>query len=388
MEVQGGTGWEEASGPSLGAFAPRPTGASAPPLLEIEDLQVRFYLDEGVVYAVNSANFNLRVGETLGIVGESGCGKSVTARAIMRILPSPGRIVTGRILYHRETGDVVDLTALDPRGDTIRAIRGLEIAMVFQEPTSSLSPVHSIGQQIGEAIELRRNLTAFEARDLVIELLAQVGMPEPQRTIDRYPHELSGGMCQRAMIAMALSSYPSLLIADEPTTALDVTTEAQILQLMRTLQHRYGMAIMFITHNLGVIAQMADRVVVMYLGKVVEQARVDDLFHHPLHPYTQALLRSVPRLGSRSRLGGGLHPGSRGRAHQRVPTQDAGLDLRETARQRLPSIRGMVPNAYAIPAGCPFHPRCAEVRPGRCDEEDPPWLAPDSDHWVRCVLYR
>ncbi len=331
------------------------------PLLEVEDLRTYFFLDEGTVHAVNGATFTVHTGETLGIVGESGCGKSVMARSILRMVPAPGRIVSGTIQLHRAVGharETVELTELDPRGLEMRAIRGLEIAMVFQEPMSSLSPVHNIGEQIAEAIVLHHDVSDAAAREQAIQMLEDVGMPEPQRTIDRYPHELSGGMCQRAMIAMALSSYPDLLIADEPTTALDVTTEAQILQLMRDLQHRYGMAIMFITHNLGVIAQMTERVIVMYLGKVVEEATVDNIFHRPLHPYTQALLRSVPRLGQKQR------------------------------GRRLASIRGTVPNAYAIPRGCPFHPRCAHIRPGICDEVRPPWLAVETDHWVRCVLYR
>jgi peptide/nickel transport system ATP-binding protein len=269
--------------------------------------------------------------------------------------------VDGRIFYHRLVGandEPVDLAQLDPRGPEIRSIRGLEISMIFQEPQSSLSPVHTIGDQISEAILLHRLVSKEEAKAQAVEMLDNVGMPEPARTALRYPHELSGGMCQRAMIAMALASYPDLLIADEPTTALDVTTEAQILQLMRNLQRRYGMAIMYITHNLGVIAQMAERVIVMYLGRVVETAEVDGIFHQPLHPYTRALLRSIPRLGHTIR------------------------------GRRLTSIKGTVPNAYAIPKGCPFHPRCPEMRPGICDRVPPPWLAPEIDHWVRCVLYQ
>jgi oligopeptide/dipeptide ABC transporter ATP-binding protein len=331
-----------------------------PLLLEVEDLATHFHLDEGVVHALNGVSLRLFAGETLGIVGESGCGKSVLARSIMRMVPAPGRTVGGRILYHRIVGDSresVDLTTLDPRGSEMRSIRGLEISMVFQEPLSSLSPVHTVGDQVAEAILLHRLISKDEAMARTIEMLEHVGMPEPARIVQRYPHQLSGGMCQRVMIAMALSSYPDILIADEPTTALDVTTEAQILQLMRTLQHRYGMAIVFITHNLGVIAQMTKRVVVMYLGKVVENAKVDDIFHNPLHPYTEALLKSVPRLGAKQR------------------------------GRRLASIKGMVPNAYAIPRGCPFHPRCARMRSGICDRVEPPWRAPEMDHWVRCVLY-
>jgi peptide/nickel transport system ATP-binding protein len=254
--------------------------------------------------------------------------------------------------------DVLDLAALNPHGEKMRSIRGAEISMVFQEPMTSLSPVHTIGNQIGEVISLHQKLDSKQARQKAIDMLDRVGMPLPQRTIDRYPHELSGGMRQRAMIAMALSCHPSLLIADEPTTALDVTTEAQILTLMRQLQEELGMSIMFITHNLGVIAQMADRVAVMYLGKVVEDASVEDLFYKPLHPYTQALLQSIPRLGAK-----------------------------KDRNQRLASIRGSVPDPYNLPRGCPFHPRCAK-RLDICDKEEPPLVKVDTGHQVRCVLYK
>lgn len=330
-----------------------------PVLLEVDDLRTYFPLDEGTVRAVDGASFTLYRGETLGVVGESGCGKSVMARSVMGIVPRPGRIAGGRIVYHRAEGSIVepiDLTAQDPKGHTMRAIRGLDISMIFQEPMSSFSPVHTIGQQIVEAIQLHQPYTAAESRERAIDMLDQVGMPEPARTVDRYPYELSGGMCQRAMIAMALSSYPSLLIADEPTTALDVTTEAQILRLLRDLQHKFGMAILFITHNLGVVAQMTERVIVMYLGRVVEEAGVDTIFYNPKHPYTQALLRSIPRLGRK-------------------------------ARRRLDSIRGTVPDPYAVPSGCPFHPRCDQMRPGVCDRIEPPWVTLAPGHAVRCVLY-
>lgn len=335
--------------------------STRPLLLEVEDLRTYFHLDEGTVHAVDGASLRVYTGETLGVVGESGCGKSVMALSILGVVPSPGKIVGGRIRFYRGAvtgGEPVELTALDPRGDSIRAIRGLDITMIFQEPTSALSPVYTIGQQIVESLRLHRDLSRSQAREQVIEMLDKVGMPDPQTTIDRYPHQLSGGMCQRAMIAMALCSYPDLLIADEPTTALDVTTEAQILHLMRALQQEFSMAIMFITHNLGVIAQMAERVIVMYLGHVVEEGRVYDIFYHPLHPYTQALLASIPRLGRRVR------------------------------GKKLVEIRGGVPNAYAVPRGCRFHPRCVYMRPGECDTDPPPWLTPDPDHSVRCVLYR
>ena len=303
----------------------------------------------------------------MGIVGESGCGKSVTARSILRIVPPPGEIVEGEILYHRSTGsngsareEVIDLTALDERSAQIRDIRGGEISMVFQEPMTSLSPVHTIANQITEAIMLHQSVSREEARQQAIDMLDRVNMPDPQRTIDRYPHELSGGMRQRAMIAMALSCRPTLLIADEPTTALDVTTQAQILTLMRDLQNEFGMAIIFITHDLGVIAQMVDHVIVMYLGEAVEMADVETIFYEPKHPYTQALLQSIPRLGAKS------------------------LDEESGP---LSAIHGSVPDPYSVPKGCPFHPRCRQAIKGVCDEKPAPFLDVGNGHKVRCVLY-
>ncbi|MCL6429404.1 MAG: ABC transporter ATP-binding protein [Anaerolineae bacterium] len=308
----------------------------------------------------------IRRGQALGVVGESGCGKSVTARSILRIVPRPGRIVQGEITLHRmreskngrTVTEAVRLTDLDPMGVEMRSIRGAEIALVPQEPMMSLSPVHTLGNQIIEAIMLHQRVTKAEARERAIHMLDLVGMPRPSRTIDRYPHELSGGMRQRGMIAMALCCHPSLLIADEPTTALDVTTEAQILKLIRGLRQELGMAIMYITHNLGVVAQTTEDVIVMYMGKVVEEADVDSLFHDPKHPYTRALLRSIPRLGQRTR-----------------------------ERQRLESIRGSVPDPYALPKGCSFHPRCAQAIRGVCDREEPPYVEVGPAHKVRCVLY-
>jgi peptide/nickel transport system ATP-binding protein len=274
---------------------------------------------------------------------------------------------------------VVDLAALDSKGAQIRSIRGGEISMIFQEPMTSLSPVHTIGNQIIEAIRLHQNSSKEEARQRAIAMLDKVNMPQPSRTIDRYPYQLSGGMRQRAMIAMALSCQPSLLIADEPTTALDVTTQAQILTLLSELQREFGMAIIFITHDLGVIAQMVDYVVVMYLGKVVEIADVDSIFYDPKHPYTQSLLRSIPRMGRKS---------SRG------------------VSSRLTAIRGTVPDPYSIPTGCPFHPRCRQAIAGVCDKKTPPFLTVGEgsmqhhsdqaglsnpniklEHKVRCILY-
>lgn len=335
-------------------------------LLEVRNLRTYFFLDEGTVRAVDGADFEIKRGHTLGVVGESGCGKSVTAQSVLRIVPPPGRIVEGEMVFHRllqgggssasQMVALVDLTALDPRGREIRSIRGAEIAMVFQEPMTSLSPVHTIGSQIVEAITLHQEVSKAEAREKAIEMLDRVGMPEPSQTMDSYPHQLSGGMRQRGMTAMALSCNPSLLIADEPTTALDVTTEAQILELMRDLQQELGMAIMYITHDLGVIAEMAEVVVVMYLGKVVERADVDSIFYTPQHPYMRALLKSIPRIGKKS-------------------------------RQRLESIKGVVPDPYAIPRGCPFHPRCSDFISGVCNREEPPWVQVGSGHWARCHLY-
>jgi oligopeptide/dipeptide ABC transporter ATP-binding protein len=332
-------------------------------LLEVKDVKTYFFLREGTVRALDGVSFEIARGESLGVVGESGCGKSVTAQAILRIVPQPGRIVDGEITLYRPDASngrsngaaAVKLTDLDPRGPAIRAIRGAEIAMVFQEPMTSLSPVHTIGAQIIEAIVLHQEVDKAQARVRAIEMLARVGMPRPHQTVDSYAHQLSGGQRQRAMIAMALSCNPSLLIADEPTTALDVTTQAQILDLMRHLQDELGMAIMFITHDLGVIAEMTTRVVVMYLGKVVESTDVDTLFHDPKHPYTRALLNSVPRLG-----------------------MTAGL---------LQPIEGTVPDPYNIPPGCPFNPRCPSFIAGRCDTVEPAWIAAGPKHHVRCHLY-
>jgi peptide/nickel transport system ATP-binding protein len=339
--------------------------------LEVKNLKTHFYLDQGVVRAVDGVDFTVLRGQTVGVVGESGCGKSVMARSILRIVPPPGRIVEGQILFHQESGrqngapstrlqPVVDLASLDPRGAEIRSIRGGEISMIFQEPMTSLSPVHTIGSQIIEAILLHQEVSEAEARNQAIKMLDKVNMPQPARTIDRYPYQLSGGMRQRAMIAMALSCQPALLIADEPTTALDVTTQAQILTLLGELQAEFGMAIIFITHDLGVIAQMVDYVVVMYLGQVVEVADVDSIFYDPKHPYTQSLLRSIPRLGRKSARG--------------VST-------------RLTAIRGTVPDPYSIPSGCPFHPRCRKAILGVCDKKDPPFLEMGPGRKVRCVLY-
>ncbi|MCX7795663.1 MAG: ABC transporter ATP-binding protein, partial [bacterium] len=254
-------------------------------LLEIKNLKTYFFYDEGTVKAIDGVNFRIMKGKTLGVVGESGCGKSVTAQSILRILGPRGEIVEGEILLHRD-GETIDLAKLNPQGEEIRKIRGKDITMIFQEPMTSLAPVYTIGDQIVEAILLHQDVTPEQARQIAIEMLRKVGIPKPEERIDAYPFELSGGMRQRAMIAMALSCNPSLLIADEPTTALDVTIQAQILDLMRSLQQEIGMAIMMITHNMGVIAEMADDGVVLYLGKIEESAYGNERFYDPKHPYT------------------------------------------------------------------------------------------------------
>jgi peptide/nickel transport system ATP-binding protein len=338
-------------------------------LLDVKDLRTYFKLRQGTVRAVDGVDLSIRYGQTVGVVGESGCGKSVTARSVMRIEPKPGEIVSGEILLHRykasgNGGDgapeVLDMAQLDPKGPVARHIRGAEIAMIFQEPMASFSPVHTVGFQITEGIRLHQDVSQDEAREIAIRTLDRVSMPQPERIIDRYPHQLSGGMRQRAMIAMALSCQPSLLIADEPTTALDVTTQAQILTLMRDLQDDLGMAIMFITHDLGVIAKMTEYVFVMYLGKVVETASVVDLFHDPKHPYTEALLRSIPQLGRKTRQG---------------------------SSERLAVIPGSVPDPFSIPSGCPFHTRCHRFIQGVCDVRKPPMVEIAPGHRARCVLY-
>jgi peptide/nickel transport system ATP-binding protein len=329
-------------------------------LLSLRNLKTYFAQDEGVVKAVDGVSFDLYPGVTLGVVGESGCGKSVTARSILRIVDRPGRIVDGQIWFRRPAADggggVVDLATLDSNGAEMRSIRGAEIALIFQEPMASFSPVHSVGNQIDEAIRLHQPVGRRQARARTIEMLRRVGVSSPEQRVDQLANQLSGGLRQRAMIAMALSCQPTLLIADEPTTALDVTTQTQILELMRQLQREDGMAIMLITHDLGVVAEMATDVVVMYLGRVVEQGPVDAIFHAPRHPYTRALLRSIPRIRAR-------------------------------ARERLVPIAGSVPHPYARPAGCPFHLRCTEFMAGTCDRREPELRPVDDGHAVSCFLY-
>ncbi len=325
------------------------------PLLDIRNLHVSFPLAEGVVRAVNGVDLQVYGGEILGLVGESGCGKSITAQSILRIIDEPGRIDAGSIELHCSDGSTVDVAALKPDDPGMRRIRGAEVAMVFQEPMSSFSPVYTIGKQLTEAVMVHRDIGAREARKIVVDLLDRVGIPNAEQRVDEYPFEFSGGMRQRAMIAMALSCRPSLLIADEPTTALDVTIQAQILHLMKELQRELGMAVIFITHNLGVIAQIADRINIMYLGKIVEEGLVTDIFDTPKHPYTVNLLEAMPKLDQK------------------------GEDLR--------SIRGSVPGPFEPVQGCSFHERCDEFRPGICDVQDPEMTTLSETHRVRCFLY-
>jgi len=314
-------------------------------LLTIEDLRIYFHILAGTVRAVDGVTFHVDEGETLGIVGESGCGKSVSALSLLQLVPMPpGELVSGRAEF--EGKDLLRLNA-----DEIRQVRGNRISMIFQEPMTSLNPVFTIGNQIMEAIQLHQNVSPRETLERAVEMIELVGIPDPRRRIQEYPHQLSGGMRQRVMIAMALSCNPALLIADEPTTALDVTVQAQILELMLGLQSKINMSIMMITHNLGVIAEMADRVIVMYCGRIVEEAPVRAVFHNPLHPYTRQLLDSVPRLG--------------------------------TEQARLQEIPGIVPSLYDLPPGCDFHPRCAEATEA-CKLKRPELREMERNHFVAC----
>ena len=326
-------------------------------LLEVKNLRTYFLLTEGLLKAVDDVSFSISRGRTLGVLGESGCGKSVTAQSILQIVPSPPGKIAGEIIYYG-ADQPVDLAALPSEGRDMRDIRGREIAMIFQEPMTAFSPVHTIGDQIMETVLVHeKSASKDEVAAQAIELLRRVGIAMPERRIQEYPFQLSGGMRQRAMIAMALMMRPKLLIADEPTTALDVTIQAQILRLIKDLQGEFGMAVMFITHNLGVITNMADEVAVMYLGKIVEFGDVRQVFHKPQHPYTQALLRSIPQIGRK-------------------------------ARGRLQAIGGSVPVPLNPPAACGFAPRCPEAIPGRCDVGVPELIEIEPGHQVRCVLYQ
>jgi len=320
-------------------------------LLQVTELSTRFHTAEGTVRAVDGLSLHINRGEVLGVVGESGCGKSVTALSILRLIPvPPGEIHAKEIRFDRKN-------LLDVGNPEMRRIRGNRISMIFQEPMTSLNPVFKVGDQIAEAIRLHQGTTRRQAWEQSVELLRMVGISSPEIRASAYPHQMSGGMRQRAMIAMAFSCKPDLLIADEPTTALDVTIQAQILELMREMKETTGSAVMFITHNLGIVAENAQRVLVMYAGQAVESASVKDLFNRPLHPYTIGLLNSIPRREKKSR------------------------------GKRLTSIRGIVPSLLDIPSGCPFRERCSESGSEACRREVPPLLDRGAGHWVRCWKY-
>jgi len=325
---------------------------SRPPLLEVKNLKTYFFTEDGIVKAVDGVDFVVYPGEVLGLVGESGCGKSVTSFSIMRLISQPGKIVDGEIYF-----DGKDLVTL-PENEMIQ-VRGNRISMIFQQPQSALNPVFKVGDQIAEVLDIHQSLGKEMGRQRAIELLRMVGIPEAERRADAYPHELSGGMAQRVMIAMALACAPELLVADEPTTALDVTIQAQILDLMRGLRQKTGASIILITHDLGVIAEMAERVAVMYAGRIVEQAAVGELFEKPLHPYTQGLIGSIPVLGK--------------------------------IKDRLDVIPGTVPNLVNLPPGCRFAPRCRariEHQLAICTDQEPDLIEAAPDHIVRCWLYQ
>ena len=342
------------------------------PLLSVRELHVTFGLDEGSVRAVDGVSFDVMPGRVIGIVGESGCGKSVTMRSILQLVDEPGRIKSGEILFRcrsslvgGQNDEVIDLTKLPRNGTRMRAIRGAEIGLIPQEPMAAFSPVHTVGDQIIEAIQQQHRqwrpdgsgLSYKASREIVVGLFRDVGISMPEQRVDAYSWQLSGGLRQRAMIAMALSCKPRLLIADEPTTAIDVTTQAQVLALLRELQRKYGMAIIFITHDLGVIAQMANDVVVMYLGRVVEQGPVDMIFHSPKHPYTRALLRSIPSIVGETQVA-------------------------------LPTIAGTLPHPFNRPTGCPFHPRCDETLGAVCSTRVPNVHTFDNGQAVSCFLHQ
>ena len=332
-----------------------PARMVSPYALQIERLQTRFRTGGGEVCAVHDVSLSLRRGSVLALVGESGCGKTVTAYSILRLIRPPGRVASGHIRYFpADGGETLDLAALPSGDERLYQVRGGRIGMIFQEPMTALSPVHTVGDQVGEVLTQHRGLTRAAARAEVVTMLRKVGLPAPERRLNQYPHELSGGMRQRVMIAMALIGRPEILIADEPTTALDVTLQAQILKLIKTLCAETGTSVLFITHDLGVVAQVADDVAVMYLGRVVEQGTVRQVLKTPRHPYTAALLRSLPG--------------------------------RSVGAGRLPALEGQVPPLGAVPSGCPFHPRCPAVVPGRCDRGDPPALQRDgAGHAAACV---
>ena len=311
-------------------------------VLEIEDLRVYFYTEEGEVRAVDGVTFAIPRGAIVGLVGESGCGKSVTSYSVLRLIQPPGEIVGGSIRFNPQAGESVDITTLDGQADALFDLRGGSISMIFQEPMTALSPVHTIGDQICEAIMLHGEEGPERAEEIAAEMLDKVGIPNPGSRLKQYPFEMSGGMRQRVVIAMALACAPEVLIADEPTTALDVTIQAQIIRLIKSLQRDLGTSPLLITHDLGVVAQLVDYIAVMYLGRIVEQGDVRTVMNNPRHPYTMGLLESLPS--------------------------------RALGKERLPSIAGSVPSLAERPPGCPFHPRCPHAEPGTCDQGDPPAL--------------
>ncbi len=327
-------------------------------LLEIKGLKAYFYTIPGIVKAVRGVSFNIGRERIVGLIGETGCGKSVIAHSILQLLLPPGKIVTGKILYYGKNNDSpLDLACLEEKGKEIRHIRGREISIIFQDPMTCLSPVHTIGNQIIEAVLLYNpGIKKTEARDKTIELLKEVGMPRPERHIDVYSFELSGGMRQRAMIAIALSGRPKLLLADEPTTAVDVTIQAKIIDLLRELRRKNSMSILFVTHDLGVVRQIADEVIIMYLGKIVEKGNVEDIYERPKHPYTQLLLQCIPSLSS-------------------------------TPKEILTTIEGRAPDPYFIPPGCPFSERCPQFMERTCDQSMPSSVKIEENHQVSCFLY-
>jgi oligopeptide/dipeptide ABC transporter ATP-binding protein len=323
--------------------------------LEVRDLKTYFFLDEGILKAVDGVDLELGDRETVGVIGESGSGKTAFARSLMRLVTKPGEIVGGTAILRRKDGSTIDILALEPDAEELRSIRGNDIAMVFQEPMTAFSPVHTIGGQISEMVALHTSLKKPEIRDHVVELLRKVGISNPRQRFDEYPHQLSGGMRQRAMIAMSLSCNPKIVLADEPTTALDVTIQAQILDLLRELQQSQEMSVIYITHNLAVVAETVARVFVMYLGKVVESAPTKRLFANPLMPYTRQLLRSIPRPGVRV--------------------------------DRLEVIKGTVPTPIDPPWHCPFFSRCPDAMPGKCDQAMPALVEYEPGHFARCYLH-
>ena len=331
-------------------------------LIRISNLKVTFPLDEGTVQALDGIDLSIKKGKVIGVVGESGCGKSITARSIIRIIPTPGKIDKGQILLRTKVGSpngeehIIDIAQLDEDSEIMRQIRWGEVAMIFQEPMTSFSSYHTLGNQIGEAAIIHRHVTKEEANKLAIQMLERVGIPNAPTRVNQYPHEFSGGMRQRAMIAMALICNPALLIADEPTTSLDVTIQAQMLELMRDLREDFGSSIMFITHNLGVIAQIADEVYIMYLGKIVEHGLVNDIFHDPKHPYTVDLLNAIPKITGE-------------------------------VEERLVAIEGSIPSPFERVSGCPFHPRCSQIIRGVCENQVPQMTDFGNDHTTFCHLY-